>query len=121
MLRLLVDTGMRAGELVGLKLDDLDRDMQVALVTGKARRPRACPYGAKTAASIDRYIRSRRTHRLASSESPFIGPKGRITDSGLRQILQRRAEQAGLGHVHPHQPRHTYAHGFLSEGGAEAT
>ena len=119
MLRVLISTGMRAGELVGMRLEDLDRDAQVAFVAGKGRRPRACPYSAKAAQALDRYLRLRRQHPHASSEWLWLGKKGRVTDSGLRQMVERRAEQAGIPHVHPHQLRHTYAHAFLSEGGNE--
>ena len=45
IIRLLLDTGMRRAELAGLKLDDIDIDQQVAIVMGKGRRPRACPFG----------------------------------------------------------------------------
>jgi site-specific recombinase XerC len=47
MIRPLMDSGMRAGELTGMRLGDLDRDSQMAFVVGKGRRPRACPYGSK--------------------------------------------------------------------------
>ncbi len=42
-----------------------------------------------------------------------------MTDSGLRQMLERRSQKAGLGHIHPHQLRHTFAHSWLAEGGGE--
>ncbi len=45
--------------------------------------------------------------------------KGPVSDSGLRQTVDRRATQASIGHVHPHQLRHTDAHSFLAEGGNE--
>jgi integrase len=119
ILRLLIDTGMRLGEIAGLKVEDLDRDIQLAMVLGKGRRPRACPYGNKTAAAIDRYLRTRAQHRLASSPALWLGPKGALTDSGIRQLVERRAEIAGLGHIHPHQLRHTFAHAWLADGGGE--
>ncbi len=43
-----------------MRLADLERDAQVAFVVGKSRRPRACPYGAKAAQALDRYLRMRR-------------------------------------------------------------
>jgi site-specific recombinase XerD len=119
MIRMLISTGMRAGELVGMRVADLDRDMQVAIVLGKGARPRACPYGAKAAQALDRYLRMRRQHPHAASEWLWLGKKGRVTDSGLRQLVKRRASQAGIGHIHPHQLRHTYAHAFLADGGNE--
>jgi site-specific recombinase XerD len=119
IIRLLVSTGMRAGELTGLRVSDLDRDAQCAFVEGKGARTRACPYGAKAAQALDRYLRMRRQHSHADSEWLWLGKKGRVTDSGLRQLVERRAQRAGIGHVHPHQLRHTYAHAFLADGGNE--
>lgn len=119
MIRLLVDTGMRASELVNLRVDDIDRDQGVAVVMGKGRRPRACPYGSRTARDLDRYLRVRRVHPHAAEPWLWLGFKGRMTDSGLRQMLERRAAKAGLGHIHPHQLRHTFDHAWLSQGGGE--
>ncbi len=119
MIRLLVDTGMRAGELVGMHTADLDRDAQVAFVVGKGRRPRACPYGNKAAQALDRFMRVRARHTHANTDWLWVGKRGRVTDSGLRQMLERRAELAGIDHIHPHMLRHSYAHNFLSAGGNE--
>ena len=49
LLRLLLDTGMRRAEIAGLGVGDVDFDHNVALVLGKGRRPRACPFGRKAA------------------------------------------------------------------------
>lgn len=40
-----LDTGMRLAELAYLRLDDLDLDGGVAVVRGKGRRLRSCPFG----------------------------------------------------------------------------
>jgi len=37
----------------------------------------------------------------------------------MAQMLGGRAEQAGIGHIHPHQFRHTFAHAWLSQSGSE--
>src|SRR3954449_11595070 len=119
MLRMLIDTGMRAGELAGLNVDDLDAEQSVAIVLGKGRRGRAVPYGAKTADALRRYLRARAQHPLAASDALWLGKKGRVTDSGVRQMLERRAAEAGVENVHPHRFRHTYAHTWLASGGQE--
>lgn len=119
IIRLLLDTGMRCSELVGLAVDDLDLQQDVAIVVGKGRRPRACPFGAKTGQALDRYLRMRRQHPHSNSPALWVGLKGRITDSGVRQMLERRAAEAGIAHVHPHQLRHTFAHQWLADGNNE--
>jgi hypothetical protein len=42
-----------------------------------------------------------------------------MTASGIAQVIRRRARAAGLGHVHPHQFRHTFAHQWLAHEGQE--
>lgn len=119
MLRMLIDTGMRAGELAGLAVTDIDAEQSVAIVIGKGRRGRAVPYGSKTADALRRYLRARAQHPLADGEALWLGKKGRVTDSGVRQMLERRAADAGVQNVHPHRFRHTYAHTWLASGGQE--
>jgi integrase len=42
-----------------------------------------------------------------------------MTQSGVQQMLRRRATHAGLEHLNPHQFRHTFSHMWLAEGGNE--
>jgi hypothetical protein len=86
MIRLLLDTGMRRGELVGLRVDDVDLAAGLAMVLGKGRRERACPFGDKTALALDRYLRARRGHRSAALSWLWLGPKGRLGESGVGQM-----------------------------------
>lgn len=119
IIRLFIDTGMRAGELAGLTVDDLDAEQLVARVMGKGGRGRACPYGAKTADALRRYLRFRRSHAQADKPALWLGKKGPMSDSGVRQMLERRAAEAKVPNVHPHRFRHTFAHLWLADGGQE--
>jgi integrase len=42
-----------------------------------------------------------------------------MTTDGISQMLERRAADAGIGHLHPHRFRHTMAHRWLAEGHQE--
>jgi len=120
IIRVLLDTGMRAGECAGLTLDDVDRELEVLLVRGKGDRGRACPYGARTGDALARYMRVRAKQPDAHLTSYlWLGRKGRLTDSGIRQVLDRRARVAQVTNVHPHRFRHTFAHSWLAAGGQE--
>jgi site-specific recombinase XerD len=113
----LYDTGVRLGELVGLKLDDIDLKAGLAYVTGKGSNVRAVRFGTKAAVALDRYLRLRRGHRGASSEALWLGQDGPLSDSGVAQILARRCREAGLPRLHAHQFRHTFAHEWRVNGG----
>jgi site-specific recombinase XerD len=119
LIRLLIDSGLRRSEAAGMKITDLDLDLNVALVLGKGRRPRTCPFGRRTAVALDRYLRARASHPYAASEALWLGQRGPLNPDAVRIIVRRRGKQAGIGHVHPHQLRHTFAHEYLSAGGNE--
>lgn len=119
ILRLLLDTGMRIGELCGMATADLDAEQSIAHVMGKGRRGRAVPYGRKTADALRRYARARAVHPYAALPAFWLGKKGPLTESGAAQMLDRRGREAGVADVHPHRFRHTFAHTWLAAGGQE--
>lgn len=119
MLRLLIDTGMRRQECAGIQVADVDLVSYVARVLGKGRRPRTVAFGKKTAQALDRYLRVRAAHPLAYRPELWVGRGGPMTVSGVYQVVKDRAQQAGLGDVHTHQLRHSFAHRWLAEGGNE--
>ena len=119
MIRLLLDTGLRSFELVSIRLDDLDFAARTIVVTGKARKTRAVVFGDKPALALRRYLRARNKHSRASDPRLWIGKKGPLTDSAVRQMLRRRGKKAGVDGLHPHRFRHQFAHDWLAAGGAE--
>jgi site-specific recombinase XerD len=119
ILMMMFDTGMRRGELEGLRVEDVDLRDRLAYVTGKGGHTRAVRFGSKTAVAVDRYMRLRRGHRRADSPALWLGQDGPLTGSGFAQIIAKRCAAAGLPRLHPHQFRHTFAHEYLTAGGQE--
>jgi len=119
IIRLLIDTGMRSAELLGLAVPDLDFEQDVARVLGKGGRGRAVPFGNRTGEALRRYLRLRARHTYSRDSALWLGSQGPLGQAGLRRLLDRRADAAGLGHVHPHQFRHTMAHRWLADGQQE--
>jgi Phage integrase family len=91
----------------------------VVVVLGKGRRPRAVPFGRKTALALDRYLRMRASHPFAQLPNLWLGRAGAMTPSGLFQVVAARGAAAGLPTLHPHQFRHSFADSWLSAGGNE--
>jgi integrase/recombinase XerD len=122
MLRLLFEGAMRIGELLALDLDDVDLTNGSALIRrGKGGRGRPVPFGAQTARAIDRWLRVRKSHRLAD-ECPALWlaeRRDRLGYHGARKTLLARAEAAGVQSFHPHLSRHTAATRWLAAGGSE--
>lgn len=126
ILRVFIDTGARLAEVTNLRLDseegpdmELSGDPPVLRVLGKGRRVRYLALGGKTAYVLDRYLRRRGQHPHATAPWLWLGKRGRMTTSGIRQMVWRRSEEAGIPRVHPHQLRHTFAHLWLQGGGNE--
>ena len=67
-----------------------------------------------------RYLRQRGQHPQGQQPWLWLGLKGKMTESGVRQIIRRRGREAGFQEqLHPHQIRHSAAHHWLSAGGSE--
>jgi site-specific recombinase XerD len=98
IVRLFPDTGMRLSELAKLRVDDVDLGDDVAIVTGKGRRPRACPFGSRTAQALDRYMRARPRHPQAGLPALWLGANGRaaMTDNGIAQLIRKRGRSPSL-------------------------
>lgn len=122
IIRLFVDAGLRLSELAGLTVDDVDLKDRTALVMGKGRRQRVVGIGDRTASAIDAYKRARLRAGRGFDGPLWISDRGGkpLTSNGIAQMLRRRAEQAGLGHLHPHTLRHSSVHLWLSVGGSDS-
>lgn len=121
IVRLMAETGLRAGEVLAMSLADVDLQNGRATVRrGKGGKGRSVPFGPQTAAAIDRYLRARRSHRLSSTDALWLGGGGQtFSYHGLNLALKRRAAAAGIANFYLHLMRHTAATRWLRAGGSE--
>jgi site-specific recombinase XerD len=119
--RLMNETGLRAGETVALEVADIDLVKgEVTVRRGKGGKGRRTPIGPQTVRALDRYIRARRSHRLAGRSALWLGAGGKAFGyQGLHKALGERAALAGIEGFHPHRLRHSLAHRWLAAGGTE--
>jgi len=107
-----LDTGCRLDEVTRLNVTDLDLDNSTVVVLGKGGRKRMVGLGRKSVRAMDRYLRIR--HRQPKGQTEvglWLGSKGRMTHSGIAQVLEARGLEAKLARgLHPHLFRHTWAH-----------
>lgn len=125
LIRVFLDTGARLNEVAGIGYGvnaehAIDLLEGVAVVVGKGGRPRLLHLGAQTAKAIDRYLRVRGRHPQAHQPWLWLGHRGKLSDSGIAQMIKRRGKQAGLEGLHPHLFRHLFAHDWLHSGGGES-
>jgi site-specific recombinase XerD len=122
IVRLMAETGLRASETVALTVADIQplKAGVVAVQRGRGMKGRAAPFGPQTAAALDRYLRARRAHKLASGPALWLGVGGKkFAYFGLNDTLRDRAKRAGIEGFHLHLMRHTAATRWLRAGGSE--
>jgi site-specific recombinase XerD len=128
IVRILIDTGLRVSGLADLRFDPTsDKDTDVFLdqlrlrVRLKGGEIWWVPIGSKAAVAVDRYLRVRARSPHAVSPWLWIGTRGHdvahFGSSGVRAMLRRRGDQAGVQNCHPHRFRHTFADSWLALGG----
>jgi site-specific recombinase XerD len=120
-LRLLIETGVRAGELLAMTTADLNLGAGIATVRrGKGGKGRVVPFGPHTARALDRYLRMRNSHPRKDAPDLWLGGGGQMLGyHGLDAALKARARAAGIDGFHIHLTRHTAASRWLSAGGSE--
>lgn len=117
MILLFLDTGLRATELIDLRLRDYDRATgQVVVKQGKGGKDRIVFAAQGAKAALWRYL----VERPAGSpdHNIFITRTGQpIERNSLRHLVQRLGERSGVQNVTLHRFRHTFAIEFLRNGG----
>lgn len=115
MLHLAFAAGMRVSELVGLRLDQIDRKGQSTVhIIGKGRRERVLPMWKETAATIKAWLKVR---PVSTAPELFLNARGQaMTRSGFEYILAKHVTTATRAvpsiaskRVSPHVLRHTCA------------
>jgi site-specific recombinase XerD len=118
--------GLRAQELVSLRLDSLDFDAETVRVLGKGDKTRLVPVGEHARRALERYLAGARPRLTQADDEPslFVSKSGRrLSTSDVRRRLQNWARRAAstspaVIDAHPHALRHSFATHLL-EGGAD--
>jgi len=117
ILALLYATGLRAAEVVGLTVDQVDLEQGWVARQSDAETP--LPLG-RALQPMRRYVVDGRPHlaRRPDERSLFLNQRGdRLSRQGLWLVVKRWTTRAGLGgDLSPHSLRHTLAHHLLQEG-----
>lgn len=109
----LLDTGLRASELCGVKIHQVDLDQRKIKVFGKGAKERVLPFSARTGQAIWKYLAMDRKDDHVG-QPLFATQNGQpLTRTHLRHILERIAARADLPHYTPHDFRHTFAVNYL--------
>ncbi|HUV03598.1 MAG TPA: site-specific tyrosine recombinase XerD [Armatimonadota bacterium] len=122
MLETLYATGVRASELVNLRLSDVNAGVGFIRCMGKGSKERIVPLGKVAIEYLARYLSNSRPKyaRSGSSEYLFLTNRGRkMSRVGFWKIVKKYAARAGITKdVTPHTLRHSFATHLL-QGGAD--
>ena len=122
MLALMYASGLRASEVVALRMENVDRNAGFLRVFGKGGKERVVPVAERALDDLKGYLDSARPAFLKKKAAGalFLSRRGRpITRQTLWNRIRRWARIAGIEEpVSPHTLRHSFA-GHLLAGGAD--
>lgn len=120
MLELAYGAGLRIGEWITLKVNDLRLDEGVVRVYGKGGKERLVPIGAKATGAVALYLRDLRPtlEKGRGAGVLFLGRRGEpLTRMAAWKVLRKCVTRAGITkHVKPHTLRHSFATHLLERG-----
>jgi site-specific recombinase XerD len=112
--RFLAETGCRLGGILHLKLEDMDLDLGWAVVSEKGEKTRNVFCSPETAEALRAWLAIRPDNK---GNVVFVGERGSLTKSGVRSMLNRLSEKAGVtGRHNAHSFRHALARRLLFNG-----
>ena len=113
ILAFLASTGCRVSELTGLNREEVDLNGLQCVVHGKGNKERRVYLDGVTGMLLRAYLAERKD----KCEALFVNRFGlRLNADGVREMLTRLAEVAGVEHVHPHKFRRTLATNMARKG-----
>ena len=114
---LMLDCGLRRGEIPRLNFADLDIKTKTMIIKGKGNKQRVVPMGKISAALLSDYISKYRL--CAGQQAPVFveNDNSRCTDNLIKQVFKRVKKSTGINRLHPHLLRHTFATNYIADGG----
>ena len=119
ILEMLYATGVRVGELVNIKVKDINQTEKTILILGKGNKERMAHYGEYAAEILNLYLQDG-YKKLNKNKLDYLflnNKHTKLTERGVRDILDSIIKQTNLNkHISPHMLRHSFATHLLDNG-----
>lgn len=119
LLEMLYATGVRVGELVSIKVKDIDFSRKQILILGKGNKERYVTYGEYCEEALNDYLQDGyKRLNIEDSDYLFLNQHGgTLTERGVRYILNQLIKKTSIHkNISPHMIRHSFATHLLNEG-----
>lgn len=117
IIMLMLDCGLRLGEVVNLMLNDIDFVNHYLVINGKGSKQRIVPFGFAVSGQLSVYIDYRK-HCITDTNSFFLTQQNKaITHNTIKMLFARIKKKKAFSRVYPHLLRHTFATNFVYNGG----
>jgi integrase/recombinase XerC/integrase/recombinase XerD len=111
MILLMLDSGLRASEVVTLKLDNINLDYHYIKVIGKGNKERIVPVGLASTSLLCNYLKIR---PVSDSNFLFLTFSGKVLQRTVfKKLFRKLRKQSGIKKLYPHLLRHTFATNYL--------
>ena len=116
---LMLLSGLRSAEVLGLRVTDVDIARRWVRVLGKGSKERSVPIDTDVAGAIQTYLLAERPE--TDADALFVVAKGphrghALTAAGLRTVFRYHRERSGVAAGHPHALRHSFGTALAEAG-----
>ena len=117
---ILLSSGIRVSELVGLNRSSVDLDSRTCIVFGKGAKQRETYFDVRTKIELENYLNSRKDKNealfITSRKKGANGTYTRLTVNSVEKLIREIGDRNSIDNVHPHRFRRTMATRAIDKG-----
>ena len=117
IIMLMLDCGLRLGEVVNLNINDVDLVNKFILINGKGSKQRVVPCGSVLSEQLKIYFDYRNSINSNISSLFLTSDFRAVSENTIKMLFARIKKKRGFNRVYPHLLRHTFATNFIYRGG----
>ena len=118
MIHLMLDEGLRSGEVVNLRISNIDfQQNHVIIYDGKGNKDRIIPLSSQLKKYLHQYVTVYRPYTEHDYMFCSVREQSQVSEDVIKCLFSRIRKKTGLSRLKPHLLRHTFATSFILGGG----